>query len=122
MIIYENKGYMQLSSHPDTDWTGEALYVVPDGSALAQKVIALCPYYDFVLDDNGELIDVVDNGERPPAPPPMEDRLSTLEGELDVFRKTTVAENIALRAENKEFESVLKDARAGLLELGGKGL
>ena len=83
MIIYENKGYMQLSSHPDSDWTGEALYVVPDGSALAQKVIALCPYYDFVLDDNGELIDVVDNGTRPPEPEPEPDYMAFIAGMME---------------------------------------
>jgi len=82
MIIYADKGYEQLSACPDTDWTGEALYVVPDGSELAAKIQAAYPYYDFVLDDDGELIDIVET-ERPPAPEPeptMEELMNLILG------------------------------------------
>ena len=60
MIIYENKGFETNSNFPNTDWTGEALYVVEDGSNIANKIKVLYPYYDFVTDENGRLIDVVE--------------------------------------------------------------
>ena len=44
MIIYENKGYETRSDMPNTDWTGNAKYVVPDGSELALKIEGLYPY------------------------------------------------------------------------------
>lgn len=58
MIIYENKGYETRLDLPDSDWTGEAKFVVPDGSELANKIIANYPYYEFVTNENGELIDI----------------------------------------------------------------
>lgn len=69
MIIYENKCYEMRSDMPDDDWTGEALYVVQDGSPLAAKIAEHCPYYDFVTDENGNLIDITPT-ERPPEPEP----------------------------------------------------
>lgn len=69
MIVYENKGFETRSDMPNSDWTGNALYVVPDGSELANKIMTNYPYYDFVTDEVGNLIDV-DPTERPPQPPP----------------------------------------------------
>lgn len=80
MIVYENKGFETRSDKPDEDWTGEALYVVPDGSELAEKIVQLYPYYEFVVQD-GALIDVTET-ERPPEPEPeptVEERLSLVE-------------------------------------------
>ena len=67
MIIYKDKGFETRSDMPNGDWTGEASYIVPDGSELANKIVAFYPYYDFVLDSNGQLIDVVET-ERPEEP------------------------------------------------------
>ena len=58
MIVYKNKRFMQIGLFPDTDWVGDADYVVPDDSELAEKIISLYPNYDFVLDDNGNIADV----------------------------------------------------------------
>ena len=41
MIIYENKGYEQCKSRPDTDWTGNAKYIVADNTDLANKIKSL---------------------------------------------------------------------------------
>lgn len=60
MIVFKDKNYITNSESPDTDWMGNADYVVPDGSELALKIRALYPNYDFVLDDTGNLIDVVE--------------------------------------------------------------
>lgn len=67
MRVLLNKGIEQLSLYPDTDWVGDALYVVPDGTELANKLLQYAPYYDFVLDENGQLIDITPT-ERPNPP------------------------------------------------------
>ncbi|WP_206459473.1 hypothetical protein [Anaerovorax sp. IOR16] len=59
MIIFGNKGYQTRSDKPNEDWTDEALYVVEDGTELANKIMRLYPYYDFVL-ENEELVDIIE--------------------------------------------------------------
>ena len=68
MIVYKNKQFTQIGLYPDTDWTGNADWVIPDDSELADKIIDLYPNFDFVLDSNGKLVDVV---EIEPAPAPV---------------------------------------------------
>lgn len=59
MVIFADKHYVQLSTKPNEDFTdGEALYVVEDGSALAQKIKEYAPFYDFVLTKTGKLKDI----------------------------------------------------------------
>lgn len=79
MIIFENKSYQTRSDKPDSDWTGNARYIIPDGSELALKVQELYPYYDFVQDNDGSLIDV-EAIEKPPEPEqdPTSDELVNL--------------------------------------------
>ena len=60
MIIFEDKGFQTRSDKPDSDWTGKAKYIVPDGTELANKIISLYPWYDFIIDENGDLTDVVE--------------------------------------------------------------
>ena len=66
MIVFKDKNYMTNTRHPDSDWTGEALFVVPDGSELAGKIMVYAPWYDFVIEDD-QLVDIV--AIEPPAPP-----------------------------------------------------
>lgn len=73
MIIFEHKGFQTHSLFPDTDWTGEALFVVPDGSELAGKIMAAAPWYDFVIEDD-KLVDIVET-ERPAPPEPSPSEL-----------------------------------------------
>ena len=58
MIVYKNKRFMQIGLYPDTDWVGDADYVVPDDSELAEKIKTLYPNFDFVFDDDGNIADV----------------------------------------------------------------
>ena len=58
MVVYKNKRFMQIGLFPDTDWVGDADYVVPDDSELAEKIKTLYPNYDFVFDDDGNIADV----------------------------------------------------------------
>jgi hypothetical protein len=58
MIVYKDKRFMQIGLFPDTDWVGDADYVVPDDSEIAEKIKTLYPNYDFVFDDDGNIADV----------------------------------------------------------------
>ena len=71
MIVYKNKQFTQIGLYPDTDWTGNADWVIPDGSELAEKIIRLYPNFEFVFDDNGQPVDVTETEPepKPPAPP-----------------------------------------------------
>ena len=73
MIVYKNKRFMQIGLFPDTDWVGDADYVVPDDSELAEKIISLYPNFDFVFDDDGNITDIVETEPVPvetvPEPP-----------------------------------------------------
>ena len=61
MIINKmDKSYQTRSDMPDTNWLDEDWYVAEDDSELANKIIKLYPRFDFVLDENAELVDVVE--------------------------------------------------------------
>ena len=59
MIIYKDKRFITNSEHSNDDWIGNADYVVDDNSDLANKIINNFPNFEFVLDDAGNLIDVI---------------------------------------------------------------
>ena len=67
MILYKNKRFISNSEYPDTDWVGDADFVIPDGSELAEKIKAAYPYFELVFD--GENIVDIEETERPPVPP-----------------------------------------------------
>ena len=71
MIVYKNKQFTQIGLYPDTDWTGNADWVIPDDSELAEKIKELYPNFEFVFGDNGEPVDVTETEPAlvPPAPP-----------------------------------------------------
>ena len=71
MIVYKNKRFTQIGLYPDTDWIGNADWVIPDDSELAEKIIRLYPNFEFVFDDNGQPVDVTETEPepKPPAPP-----------------------------------------------------
>ena len=71
MILYKDKRFVTRSDAPNTDFMGDADYVVPDDSELAEKIIQLYPNFEFVFDDNGQPVDVTETEPepKPPAPP-----------------------------------------------------
>ena len=74
MILYKDKKFISNSEYPDTDWVGDADFVIPDGSDLAEKIKATYPNFDFVFDGDGNIVDVVATEpqpapEKPPEPP-----------------------------------------------------
>lgn len=62
MIVNKlNKGFQTRSDASNFNWlASDEWYLVPDNTLLANKIIELYPRFDFVLDDNGNLIDVVE--------------------------------------------------------------
>lgn len=81
MIIYKNKFFVKSEKYPDTDFAGNADWVIPDDSDLAEKIIRLYPNFDFVFGDDGEISDVIETEPAPvpPAPPTDHERLEALE-------------------------------------------
>ena len=59
MVLYKNKQYITRSDAPDVDFIGNADYVIPDGSELAEKILRLYPNFEIITDDGGNIVDVV---------------------------------------------------------------
>ena len=57
MVLYNDGNFVTNSAYPDTDFMGDADFVVADDSDLAQKIIRLYPNFDFVFDDDGNIAD-----------------------------------------------------------------
>lgn len=74
MIVRANKTYETNSLFPNMDWYNEGNYVIDEtteeGQLLAQKIIENYPYFNFVLDSEGNLIDITPT-ERPEPEPPI---------------------------------------------------
>ena len=86
MILYNDKRFITNSEHPNDDWFGDADYVIPDDSELAQKIIRLYPNFEFVIGDDGNISDVVETSE------PINEVISQKKSELSAeCEKTIVA-------------------------------
>ena len=81
MILYNNKHFATRSDRPNDDWVGNADYVIPDGSELAEKILRLYPNFEILTDGSDKLIDVSETEPAPvlPAPPTDHERLEALE-------------------------------------------
>lgn len=55
-----NKSFQTRSDKPNSNWLGEEWYLVEDNSTLANKIMNLYPRFDFVLDENDNVVDVVE--------------------------------------------------------------
>ena len=60
MVIYKDLRWVSNSDYPDTDFQGDADYVVPDGSELAFKMQMYYPHAKLVTDENENLIDIIE--------------------------------------------------------------
>ena len=74
------KGVIERDDKPNENWATEkaAYYLVDSNSEFAAKIRENSPFFDFVLDDNGNLVDVTPT-ERPPEPEPepsLEEKLA----------------------------------------------
>ena len=71
IIDKKTKCAIERTDKPNENWTGnnENYFLVDSNSEFAKKIIENSPFFDFVLNDNGELIDITPT-ERPPEPEP----------------------------------------------------
>lgn len=60
MVIYKDLRWVSNSDYPDTDFQGDADYVVPDSSELAFKLQMYYPHAKLVTDENENLIDIIE--------------------------------------------------------------
>lgn len=86
MVLYNDTRFITNSSFPDTDFMGNADFVIPDNSDLAAKIIALAPNFEIVTDDSGNIIDAVGTEPVPlPQEPTDHERLEALEAAFMEF-------------------------------------
>ena len=62
MIVFKNKLFAKCEEFPNTDWIGNADWVLDDNdekdAELEAKIISLYPNFEFVLGDDGNIADV----------------------------------------------------------------
>ena len=62
MVVFKNKQFVKCEEFPDTDFTGNADWVLDDNNPkeaeIEEKIISLYPNFDFVLGDDGNIADV----------------------------------------------------------------
>lgn len=90
MVVFRNKQFVKCEEFPDTDFTGNANWVLDDNDSkdaeIEEKIKTLYPNYDFVLDDDGNISDVVEISE------PINEVISQKKSELSAeCEKTIVA-------------------------------
>ena len=64
MILYNDKRFISNSEYPDTDWVGDADFILNDNderdAELEAKIIEFYPNFELVLNDDGsKIVDVV---------------------------------------------------------------
>ena len=70
MIVFKNKTFSTNSLFPNSNWTSEEnVFIINDSSELSGLIKNSSPYFDFILNEGGDLIGITPT-ERPPAPPP----------------------------------------------------
>ena len=67
MVVFRNKQFVKCEEFPDTDFTGNADWVLDDNdekdAEIEEKIISLYPNFEFVFDDDGNISDVVGTSE-----------------------------------------------------------
>lgn len=89
MIIYKGKHFAQMDIFPDSDWMGDADFILNDNdendAEIEEKIISMYPNFDFILNDDGtKIVDVVAT-ESQPVPPAItqEQRLTAAENAIE---------------------------------------
>ena len=77
MVVFRNKQFVKCEEFPDTDFTGNADWVLNDNdpkeAGLEELIIAFYPNFDIITDNNGKISNIVATEpvtkEVPPVPP-----------------------------------------------------
>ena len=63
MIVRKDKSFNKMGLYPDTDWIGDAGWVLDDNdpkeAGLEELIIAFYPNFDIITDNNGKNSDIV---------------------------------------------------------------
>jgi len=125
-----DKTFLTRDDMPNYNWIGDEWYCVDDNSEIAQKVIKFCPRFDFIVDENDNLIDVE---EIPKTEVEIkQERLNEIQEELEDLDKTvdrqwedyyidndkTPVERIAVVIKQKEelraeYQAIKKELKEG---------
>ena len=83
MIIKKGTTYpITRSDKVNENWLNDDSYlVVDDNSVVGKKILENAPYFEFVLDSNGNLIDITPT-ERPLEPIPKPTEIELLKNQL----------------------------------------
>lgn len=81
MVVFKNKQFVKCEEFPDTDFTGNADWVLDDNdpkeAGLEELIIAFYPNFDIITDNNGKISDIAATEpvtkEVPPVPPTNEE-------------------------------------------------
>ena len=80
MVVFRNKQFVKCEEFPNTDFVGNADWVLDDNNEddakIEEKIIRLYPNFDFVFGDDGQLSDVIETSE------PVEKVISQKKSEL----------------------------------------
>ena len=85
MVIYKNGTIISNSAFPDTDFCGDADFVIPDDSDLAKKIFAIKSNVKLLFDDDRP-VDAVEMEPNAHDPAPTDhERLEALEAAFMEF-------------------------------------
>ena len=89
MIVYKSKFFAKSEKYPDTDWVGNADWVLDDNdpkeAGLEELIIAFYPNFDIITDNNGKISDIVATDpvtKEVPLVPPTNEELAAAIAEL----------------------------------------
>ena len=87
MIVFKNKLFAKCEEFPNTDWIGNADWVLDDNdekdAEIEEKIISLYPNFEFVFGDDGQPIDAIETEPAPiPPAPPTNEELAAAIAEL----------------------------------------
>ena len=89
MVVFKNKQFVKCEEFPDTDFTGNADWVLDDNdpkeAGLEELIIAFYPNFDIITDSNGKISDIVATDpvtKEVPLVPPTNEELAAAIAEL----------------------------------------
>ena len=121
LISKKSKQVIEIVGKPADNWIGDTHYLVDSRNELAKKIRENAPYFDFELDENGELIDITPT-ERPPEPETTLSEIVTSKIErLDMACKQTIYNGMDIQLSTGETQHFTLDEQ-DQLNLSGIGL
>ena len=108
LVNKNNKSFQTRSDMPNSNWLGDEWYLVEDNSPLANKIMQYFPRFDFVLDENDNVIDVV---EIPKTEEELkQERIEEIKAELNQLDVTInrATEDLYILTDLRAYESIEK--------------